>query len=219
MENSRFVSYIRVSSVQQGESGLGLEAQRYAVAAYLQSISGTLLKEFVEVESGGKNARSRLRAAIDACRREDAVLLIAKLDRLARNVAFISALMETDVAFRVVDHPEATKLLLHLLAAFGEHERDMIRERTRAALAAAKARGVVLGRYGREVLAPRNREEARERARALAEVVTRIKEEGRTIATTAELMNERGVPSARGGRWHPATVHKLLKRIEAISRG
>lgn len=191
MENSRFVSYIRVSSVQQGESGLGLEAQRYAVAAYLQSISGTLLKEFVEVESGGKNARSRLRAAIDACRREDAVLLIAKLDRLARNVAFISALMETDVAFRVVDHPEATKLLLHLLAAFGEHERDMIRERTRAALAAAKARGVVLGRYGREVLAPRNREEARERARALAEVVTRIKEEGRTIATTAELMNER----------------------------
>lgn len=213
---SRFVAYVRVSTVQQGESGLGLEAQRRAVDEYVATVGGRLGEVFVEIESGKRNDRPQLAAAVDACKREKAVLIIAKLDRLARNVAFISALMEAGVSFVAADNPHANKLMLHLLAAFAEHERDQVRARTKAALAVAKARGVVLGRYGREVLSQRNRDEAIERARALADVVMGIRRDGATIVRMAEIMNNRGIPTARGGRWHTSTVHTLLRRIENL---
>ncbi len=136
-------SYYRVSTERQGQSGLGLDAQRSAVAAY--AVGKELSGEFVEVESGRKDNRPHLSAALALCRRKRAVLVIAKLDRLARSVAFISNLMESGVEFVAVDMPQANRLTLHILAAVAEHEREMISQRTRAALSAAKMRGTRLG--------------------------------------------------------------------------
>ena len=177
-----------------------------------------LIAQFVEIESGSPNDRPQLKAAIDLCKRQKTTLIIAKLDRLARNVAFISTLMESGVAFLAVDNPHANKLMIHMLAAFAEHERDQIRARTKAALAAAKARGVVLGRYGREVLSKQNRAEAVERASQLAPVLTELRREGVTFNEMALIMNERCIPSARGKRWHPATVHRLFHRVSNLER-
>jgi DNA invertase Pin-like site-specific DNA recombinase len=141
----QIISYLRVSTAKQGASGLGLEAQRAAVAAYVSAGSHTLVTEYVEVESGTKAARPQLAAALTSCRLHRATLVIAKLDRLARNVAFIANLMDGAVEFVACDMPHANRLTLHLLAAIAEHEREMISQRTRAALQAAKARGVRLG--------------------------------------------------------------------------
>jgi len=152
------------------------------------------------VESGSRNDRSQLQAAIELCKRYKATLLVAKLDRLARNVAFISTLMESGLDFIAVDNPQANKLMLQMLAAFAEHERDQIRVRTKAALAAAKARGVALGRYGREVLSKQNHERAIERARELAPVVTELRVRGLTVLQITNLMNQRGIPTVRGKR-------------------
>jgi len=124
--------------------------------------------------------------------------------------------MESSVAFIAADNPHANKLMIHMLAAFAEHERDQIRIRTKAALAAAKARGVVLGRYGREVLSKQNREKARERARELSPVIVELREQGLTVERIVEVMNQRGIATARGKRWHPATVHYLIRRIRGI---
>jgi DNA invertase Pin-like site-specific DNA recombinase len=217
MSATNFVSYIRVSTSEQGQSGLGLDAQRQAVSEYLARESGKLLCEFVEGESGSRNDRLELTAAIELCKRYKAILLIAKLDRLARNVAFISKLMESRVAFIAADNPHANKLMLHMLAAFAEHERDQIRARTKAALAAAKARGVVLGHYGREVLSKQNRAKAIERARALGTMITEFRNQGMTVAQVTEAMNEKGIPTVKGRRWYPATVHGLIRRIKRIS--
>lgn len=135
-----FVSYLRVSTSKQGYSGLGIEAQHSAVEAYLTSVGGELRTEFVEVESGGKKARPVLVQSIALARKRGATLLIAKLDRLARNVAFISSLMESDVEFLAADAAYANKLMLHILSTFAEHEREQISQRTRDAPKAAKAR-------------------------------------------------------------------------------
>jgi len=212
MNEQKFVSYLRVSTIEQGESGLGLEAQRQAVHEYVSRVSCELIAEFVEIESGSRNDRPQLKAAVDLCKRQKATLIIAKLDRLARNVAFISTLMESGVAFLAADNPHANKLMIHMLAAFAEHERDQIRARTKAALAAAKARGVVLGRYGREVLSRQNRAQAVERARQLGPVLTDLRRQGIPFMEMARIMNERAIPSARGKRWHAATVHRLFHR-------
>src|SRR5260370_29481903 len=139
-----FIAYYRVSTDRQGASGLGLDAQRQAVAGFIGT--GQLVAEFTEIESGRRHTnRPQLLAALAECRKRRATLVIAKLDRLARNVAFISALMESGADFVCCDNPNASPLLLHMLAAFAEHERQQISERTKAALAAAKARGTKLG--------------------------------------------------------------------------
>ena len=141
-----WVSYLRVSTDRQGTSGLGLEAQRAAVNAFLNGGSWTLAAEYVEVESGKRQSnRPQLAAALASCKRLKAKLVVAKLDRLSRNVAFISKLMESGVEFVAADMPFANKLTLHIMSAFAEHEREAISECTRAALQAAKARGVKLG--------------------------------------------------------------------------
>jgi DNA invertase Pin-like site-specific DNA recombinase len=127
----QIVSYLRVSTAKQGVSGLGLEAQRAAVASYTSAGGHVLLAEFLEVESGAKAARPQLVAALAACRLHRATLIIAKLDRLARNVAFIANLMDGGVEFIACDMPHANRLTLHLLAAIAEHEREMISQRTR----------------------------------------------------------------------------------------
>src|SRR5258708_2007073 len=149
MANGKFVSYLRVSTARQGASGLGLEAQRAAVTGYLNGGEWTLVQELVEVESGKRNDRSVLAEALRLCRKHKATLVIAKLDRLARNVAFISNLMKSGVEFVAVDMPSANRFVVHILAAVAEQEAEAISKRTKAALAAAKARGTQLG--GRHV--------------------------------------------------------------------
>ena len=137
----KFVAYFRVSTDRQGQSGLGLEAQRSAVSAYLNGGSWTMIAEFTEVESGKHGDRPQLAAALAACKKHKAKLVIAKLDRLSRNLAFIATLMDSGVEFVAVDNPHANKLTLHILAAVAQHEREMISQRTRDALQAAKTRG------------------------------------------------------------------------------
>jgi DNA invertase Pin-like site-specific DNA recombinase len=141
----KFVAYFRVSTDKQGKSGLGLEAQRQAVLQFLDGGSWSLVGEFTEVESGKRNERPELEKALGACKRQRAKLVIAKLDRLSRNLAFIATLMDSGVEFVAVDNPHANKLTVHILAAVAQHEREMIAQRTKDALQAAKARGVVLG--------------------------------------------------------------------------
>ena len=143
MTNAKYVAYYRVSTDRQGQSGLGLEAHRTAVDNYLNG--GTLLDTFTEVESGRRNDRPELAKALDLCRRRKATLVIAKLDRLARNVAFIANLMDANVDLVAVDMPQANRLTLHIMAAMAEHEAQAVSQRTKAALQAAKERGRKLG--------------------------------------------------------------------------
>jgi len=143
--STQYVGYYQVSTAKQGRSGLGLEAQKAAVAEFVRSQGGTLAREFTEVESGKRNDRPELVRALAHARRTGATLLVAKLDRLSRNLAFLSALMESKVDFRCCDNPHATRFTIHILAAVAEHEREMISRRTKDALRAAKARGVALG--------------------------------------------------------------------------
>ncbi len=145
MANGRYIAYYRVSTARQGRSGLGLEAQRAAVREYLNGGRWRLIDEVTEVESGKRSDRPELARALAACRVHNATLVIAKLDRLARNVAFIANLMEARVDFVAVDMPEANRLTVHVLAAIAEHEAAAISARTKAALSRAKARGTRLG--------------------------------------------------------------------------
>lgn len=192
---------------------MGLEAQRAAVAAFLVTRGGEAVAEFVEVESGRRDDRPQLAAALDLCRRQRAVLVIAKLDRLARSVAFISGLMESGAEFIAVDMPEANRLTLHILAAVAEHEREMISARTVAALAAAKVRGVRLGNPRPEL--DRARAAASRDAIAFREVVAptimALRAEGRSLGQIAAILNERGIKAARGGRWHKPSIASLLR--------
>jgi DNA invertase Pin-like site-specific DNA recombinase len=142
-----FVAYYRVSTQRQGRSGLGLQAQQDAVRNHLNGGDWRIVGEFKEIESGNRKDRPKLADALAACRVHGAKLLIAKLDRLARNVAFVSALMEAGVEFEAVDFPQVNRLTIHILAAVAEHEAKAISDRTKAALAAAKRRGVKLGSY------------------------------------------------------------------------
>lgn len=160
MAEQRYVTYFRVSTDRQGRSGLGLDAQREAVSQFLVGRTAIIVAEFVEVESGGKDDRPKLKEALAACQRGKATLLIAKLDRLARSVIFIANLMDSNIDFVACDMPHASRLILHIMAAFAEHERQIIGERTKAALAASKARGVRLGRNG-EALALARKLEAK----------------------------------------------------------
>lgn len=204
------VAYYRVSTERQGQSGLGLNAQRSAVAAYAGGKD--FLGEFVEVESGRKDDRPQLAAALAMCRQKRAVLVIAKLDRLARSVAFISNLMESGVEFVAVDMPQANRLTLHILAAVAEHEREMIGQRTRAALAAAKARGTRLGNPRPDLMkagAAASASAAQFRARVIP-VIRILQEQGLSLRGIATELNTRGIHSARGRSWHAASVRQVL---------
>ena len=218
MATGSFVSYIRVSTAAQGRSGLGLEAQREAVSTYLNGGEWQLLKEFVEVETGkGSNAlekRPELRAAMAYAKKHRATLVIAKLDRLARNVHFISGLMEAGVEFVAADMPNADRFQLHLFAALAEQEARMISQRTKAALAAAKERGTVLGSNGR-VLAVRYKAEAMERVQPFAAELLAMKGQGLTVRAMADALNARGIRPPGGAGWKPGNVHRALQRAAA----
>jgi len=212
-----FVAYYRVSTDRQGRSGLGLEAQKKAVADYLNGGGWKLAGEFTEVETGKRSDRPELQNALALCRRRKAKLVIAKLDRLSRNVAFIATLMDSRVEFIAVDNPHATKLTIHILAAVAEHEREMIAARTKAALQAAKARGVRLGRNGAERLAPAYREAAMDRARNLAPLFAEFQKQGLSARAMAREMNTRAILPPRGGKWHAATVQRVAARLSELT--
>jgi len=219
--NGKFVTYLRVSTQRQGQSGLGLEAQREAVRVFLNGGGHETVGEFVEVETGkGANAlarRPQLKAALEACKGSKATLLIAKLDRLARNVHFVSGLMESGVDFLAVDFPQANRLTVHILAAVAEHEREMISQRTKGALAAAKARGVVLGAAGPSNLKP-NLEGRQKAAQAFAEklrpLFDRMKVSKLSQRKMADELNAIGVPAVSGGKWSQTQVNRILARLD-----
>ena len=213
----KFVAYYRVSTQRQGESGLGLEAQRAAVQTYLNGGSWSLLGEHIEVETGKNNDRVELQRALDMCRRNKAKLIIAKLDRLSRNLAFIATLMDAGVEFIAVDNPHASRLTLHILAAVAEHERVMISERTKVALQAAKARGTVLGNPSLGEARKRGHAAQRAMAGQFAANVLPVMRELQAAGVTsrnaiAGELNRRGVKTARGGAWTHVTVGNVLAR-------
>jgi DNA invertase Pin-like site-specific DNA recombinase len=212
----RFVAYYRVSTAEQGRSGLGLDAQESAVRNYLDGGTWELVEEFTEVESGKRSDRPELAKALTACKRHKATLVIAKLDRLARNVHFISGLMETKVKFVACDMPEATPFMLHIYAAVAQEEARAISARTKAALAAAKARGVRLGRTGIEILAPKYRAEAKARAEQLEPVIRELQRDGYSMRGIAAELDKRKVDTPRGGAWHPQLVKRIVERLEHL---
>lgn len=240
MATGSFVAYHRVSTQKQGKSGLGLEAQQQAVRSYLNGGDWRLVAEVVEVESGKRSDRPKLAEALRLCRLHGATLIIAKLDRLARNVAFVSALMEAGVEFTAVDFPQANRLTVHILAAVAEHEAKMISERTKAALARKKVqyaqmtadqraelltkgkaislggyRGVSPDKAAYEASLSIRKAGAKARAADLAPVIAQLRAEGVTsLGGLAKALTERGIPTARGeAKWSPVQVSRVMSLL------
>ena len=211
----RFVAYYRVSTERQCKSGLGLEAQQAAVAGFVNG-DAVLIASFTEVESGKRSDRPELVKALEACRRHKARLVIAKLDRLSRNLAFIATLMESGVQFVAVDNEHATPLTIHILAAVAQHERTMISERTKAALAAAKRRDVRLGNPAPAKAAKAGAAAVNAKAKRFAAnvlpVIREIQAGGITTHAVADKLNERRLTTARGRSWSHRRVGEVLGR-------
>jgi DNA invertase Pin-like site-specific DNA recombinase len=214
---AEFIAYYRVSTDRQGASGLGLAAQRAAVARFIGS--GQLVAEYTEIESGKKHAhRPQLLAALADCRTRRAVLLIARLDRLARNVAFIANLMESGVDFVAVDMPQATRLTIHILAAVAEHEREMISTRTKVALAEAKRRSTKLGNprlaeaRARAAVTHHTRRPAPEVLQLMAE----WRQQGKGLRQIARDLNRLNIRPPRGREWYATSVRNQLMRVPCI---
>lgn len=216
------VSYIRVSTAQQGKSGLGIEAQRAALIRFAEAEGMEIIGEFVEIETGkGSDAldrRPQLAAALDAARRAKCPLMVAKLDRLSRDVHFISGLMAHRIPFVVTElGADADSFMLHLYAALAEKERTLISQRTKAALTAAKARGVKLGNPNLDAAAILARQaiqtKADDAAKAVIPVITQMQASGaRTLRQLADALNARGIATPRGGKWHPTSVKNVIDR-------
>jgi len=225
MATGKFVSYIRVSTMKQGASGLGLEAQKEAISRYLNGGNWELLSEFVEVESGKKADRPELTRALKHCQMTGATLIIAKLDRLSRDLHFISSLQKAGIEFIACDMPSANKFTVHIFAALAEHEREMISQRTRAALAALKARGAKLGKPENLTRAAAckgavNASKARtvkadDFAGQVGPMVEAYQAEGMSLNAIAAKLNTDSILTARGksGSWTPTAVKNLLARL------
>lgn len=225
----KYVLYYRVSTQRQGRSGLGIEAQEAAVVAFLSARDTHVIGEYREIESGRKSDRQQLAAAMQMCRITNSTLLIAKLDRLARNVAFISNLMESGIDFTAVDFPEMNKLTIHIMAAVAEHEAVMISERTKAALAARRARGLPLGNVAS--LRPADRagvaraqsawsRKAADHAAMVLPAIQEMQAGGMSLRATARDLAKRGFATLRGGHWTATQVSAVLRRaaIEQAAR-
>lgn len=215
-----FVVYRRVSTSEQGRSGLGLEAQQRDIDLFLsQHPEATVIGTYTEVVSGGKGEQHRpvLAEALEHCRRAKGVLLVAKLDRLSRNVAFVANLLEEKgVEFLVASLPQASRFELHLYAALAEQERSFISQRTKAALAAAKARGVELGGPRRYLDAENDRRAgvALRNAQAVASLVVPLRKKGATLKEVADALNGGGIRTPQGKEWRPTQVLRVLRRLE-----
>jgi DNA invertase Pin-like site-specific DNA recombinase len=221
LEMTAFVAYYRVSTPKQGASGLGIEAQKAAVAAHVKA-GDKIVASFVEVESGKRNSRPELSKALRLCRVHHATLVIAKLDRLSRSVSFLASLLEGDVPLIATDMPSADRTMLQFMSVIAEHEARAISTRTRQALAQARERGVVLGGWKGRDLTDGDRKraiaalkaQANERAMSLMPVLDDLRQQGivSTVAI-ADALNGRSIPTPRGGRWHPASVARMVARL------
>ena len=223
----RLVAYERVSTARQGRSGLGLEAQRQAIDRFAAERSATILARFTEIESGRLATRPELEKALQLARLTGATLVIAKLDRLSRNAAFLLTLRDSGVRFLAVDMLDANDLTVGIMALVAQQEREAISRRTTEALAAAKARGVKLGNpngaaalrragMGGAALREAVSRNADAHAEALAPVVADLRAEGHTsLRALAAELTARGMQTRRGGRWHVSTVRNLLRRLDA----
>ncbi len=216
--NARYVLYRRVSHAEQGRSGLGLEAQKRDLDLYLKDKEeATVLADFVEVASGAKGDRPVLAEALALCRKEKATLLVAKLDRLSRNVAFVATLLEDKtVELVVASLPQASRFELHLYAALAEQERTFISQRTKAALAAAKERGVQLG-GARPHLAGLNeakKQRFREEALALAPLALPLRQQGLSLRAVCDRLNAAGVRTRTGKPLYAVKLRNLLLALE-----
>lgn len=230
--NTKLIAYYRVSTKQQGQSGLGLEAQEATVKGYAAQVGATIVARYTEVESGKRADRPELAKAVAHARRAKAKLVIAKLDRLARNVAFLSALMDSGCEFVACDNPHANRLTIHILAAVAEDEARRTSERTKAALAAAKARGAKLGSArpgawtGREDKRLAGLTKARQAAaqakstkalEAVADLIPAMQEQrasGATLEAIAQELNAQGQQTSRGCPWSAMAVYRALKMAE-----
>jgi DNA invertase Pin-like site-specific DNA recombinase len=223
MAEGKWVSYLRVSTNRQGRSGLGLEAQRKAVDDFLNGGNWQVVKEFVEVESGKRTDRPVLAEAIKACRLYGAKLVIAKIDRLSRDAHFLLGLEKAGVDFVAADMPNANRLTVGIMAMVADEERRMISRRTKEALAAAKRRGVKLGGFRKGAGVSRKAREkgnaamariAADRAADIAPVIAELRQAGaKSLNAIANGLNERGIPTARGGSWSATQVARVKARI------
>lgn len=221
METAKYVTYKRVSTKEQGKSGLGLDAQEREIRAYFEKHTYApweVIGEFLDIDSGSDNRRPELKKAIAEAKKHDAVLLVSKLDRLSRRLSFVANLMEDKrPEFRVAQMPDADNFQLHIYAALAEQERKLISKRTKEALAEAKARGVKLGGL-RDKTNQRNKvrkEEADRKARQLEHLLLPLKNQGATLREIADALNNANVVTSRGCSWHPTSVKRLLARLGA----
>lgn len=230
------VAYFRVSTKRQGQSGLGLEGQAVAVEAYAKQTGRTIVARYLEVESGRNSARPELAKALSHAKRSKGILAVAKLDRLARDVEFLARIMNSEADFVACDNPAANRLTLHILAAVAEAEARTTSDRTKAALAAAKTRGVLLGSArpghwaGREqarlnglakarTVAATVRTERAEQAYAdILPAMTEMRANGMTLAAIAERLNSEGHTTRRGKPWNPVQVSRVLVRVESSAK-
>lgn len=231
MAEGRYISYLRVSTDKQGQSGLGLEAQRTAVANYLNGGDWELSAEVVEVESGKNDKRPKLAEAINLCKAYNATLVVAKMDRLARDAHFLLGLQKAGVEFVAADNPQANTLTVGILALVAQQEREATSKRTKDALAAAKAQGKVLGAYdkddktkfiGRKGTAEdvakareARSQKATQKAENLQFVFDRINPDGSmSMSAMARVLNDEGIPTPSGrGQWQAVTVSRVMKRL------
>ena len=218
----RYVTYQRVSTKKQGDSGLGLDAQKRDIQLFLDNYSEEpweVLGDYTDVMSGSSSDRPELLKAISLAKQNKATLLVAKLDRLSRKVSFIATLIEDKkLNFRVANMPHADKFQLHIYAALAEQERDFISKRTIAALTEAKKRGVVLGgrRKGAEKRHIAVKAEADRNASKVIDLIKPLKDAGQTLQQIADSLNASGVKTSRGGQWYPISVKRVLERMSAI---
>jgi len=216
----KYITYIRVSTQEQGRSGLGLEAQTRDIDTYLENFSGqpyTVIKEFVEVLSGSDDSRPELFKAVNLARKEKAVLLVAKLDRLSRKVSYIATLMDDKtVQFRVANLPQADNFQLHIYAALAEQERAFISQRTKAALAVAKSNGVKLGglRPNTALLNQVRSDKALSFARSIKKLLMPMVKQKMSLGAIAGALNEAGRTTVRGNQWTSTQVSRVLERLK-----
>ncbi len=216
----KLIAYYRVSTKRQGQSGLGLEAQKSSVQAFAKD-KGTVFAEFVEMETGRIATRPQLKAALNLCNATGATLVVAKLDRLARNVLFTATLMNAGVDFVCCDMPSANRMTIHIMAAMAEEEGRMISARTKAALQAAKARGVKLGTptpgRGGWKCCPNKAERLQAHFEAaygaVIPMVRELAKRGESAKTIADTLNQYGYRPQRGAKFYPNTVQSILSRL------
>jgi len=225
----KYVSYLRVSTDQQGAAGNGIEAQRKAVLDFAATEGAAIVREFVEIESGTDNGRPVFQEAIIYAQLSGAVLLVKTLDRISRDLHFITALEKSEVAFKIVDMPTADSFTLHIYGSLAERERQLISIRTKAALAALKARGVdkkgnpvSLGNpdnltddaraKGRVVSIEKRRKGADNFAGMIRPIIAKYRAEGMTFDAVAYALNEEGLKTKKGGKWHAMSVKRALER-------